>query len=63
MSAVRSPAEKVLETVAHERCPCGHLRQRHRTPTSDIEGEVMGACRDCSCRGLIDWTDDDEARA
>lgn len=51
----RSDARKILETIAHERCPCGHLKQRHRQPGDDLPGEVMGACRDCDCKGLIDF--------
>lgn len=51
----RTPTEKFLETVGGLRCPCGHLEQRHRKPAAAINGEVMGACRDCECRGLIDW--------
>lgn len=56
----RTDTEKFLETVGGLRCPCGHLAQRHRKPTGEIEGEVMGECRDCECRGLIDMTDDEE---
>lgn len=59
---MRSEAQKVLETLAHERCPCGHLTQRHRKPEGKLDGEVMGACRDCACKGLLDWSDDDDER-
>lgn len=55
----RSEATKILETIASERCPCGHLKQRHRKP-GDLPGEVMGACRDCDCKGLLDWRDDED---
>ena len=58
MKGKRSEAMKVLETLAQHRCPCGHLNQRHRKPTGDLPGEVLGACRDCDCKGLIDWSDD-----
>jgi hypothetical protein len=55
---MRSEAIKVLEIVTHERCPCGHLTQRHRKATGEINGEIFGACRDCDCRGLIGLVDD-----
>lgn len=60
----RTDTQKFLETIAHERCPCGHLKQRHRQPQpDDIEGTVMGPCRDCDCKGLIDWYDPEEESA
>lgn len=54
----RSDATKILETIAAERCPCGHLKQRHRAGQGDGHPragfrEVMGACRDCGCKGLL----------
>lgn len=52
-----TPARKALETLAGERCPCGHLAQRHRAPDADFRvgdlHEVRGACRDCDCRGEV----------
>lgn len=61
VSRRRSLERKFLETVVGERCPCGHLRQRHRKSGNEIPGEVMGACRDCGCRGLIDYTREQDA--
>lgn len=56
----RTETEKFLETVGGLRCPCGHLRERHRKPSGEIDGEVMGDCRDCECRGVIDcWSGDE----
>lgn len=57
----------VLETIAGERCPCGHLVDDHR-PSRSNGGLpagltlVVGACRVCECRGLIepDELDDDD---
>jgi hypothetical protein len=57
----RTAATRLLETLANERCPCGHLAQRHRKPTGELHGEVMGACRDCDCKGLLDWRDEEKA--
>jgi hypothetical protein len=60
MTRRRSEATKVLETIGNLRCPCGHLAERHRKPNADsLPGTVMEQCRDCECRGLIDWSDDD----
>lgn len=56
----RTETQKLLETIGALRCPCGHLAQRHRKPTGEFDGEVMGECRDCECRGLLDWREDDE---
>ena len=56
----RTETQKFLETVGNLRCPCGHLAQRHRKPKGVIDGEVMGACRDCECKGLIDFRDREE---
>jgi hypothetical protein len=56
----RSEARKLVEIVARERCPCGHLRQRHRKASGEIDGEVFGACRDCPCKGLIGWTEPEQ---
>lgn len=58
MKGPRTDTEKFLETVAHERCPCGHLAQRHRKAEGKIDGEVFGACRDCDCKGLISFEDE-----
>ena len=55
---MRTEATKLVETLAAERCPCGHLKQRHRKPTRD--GEQMGECRDCECQGLFDWSQTQE---
>lgn len=51
-------ARKFLETVAGERCPCGHLGTEHETVR--LPGEKMGPCRyvGCECKGLIDFTDE-----
>lgn len=60
----RDDTTRMLETIGGLRCPCGHLEQRHRKPSFETNvGEVMGACRDCECRGLIDWRDDEEGAA
>jgi hypothetical protein len=57
----RTEAQKILETVGGSRCPCGHLAQRHRKPAGPFADiEVMGACRDCGCKGLLDIREDDE---
>jgi hypothetical protein len=53
----RSDAQKIVETLAGVRCPCGHLVDRHRKADPDWRAgqmiEVWGACRDCTCRGEI----------
>lgn len=49
--------KRFLETVAGERCPCGHLHRRHRKPDPSFRVEalveVRGACWDCECRGEV----------
>lgn len=55
----RTETTRILETVGGLRCPCGHLADRHRKPSGELDGEVMGKCRDCDCKGLLDWTDDE----
>lgn len=53
-------AREMLETIAGERCPCGHLGSEHKEPTGAFEGEKWGDCRECDCRGLIAFDDDEE---
>lgn len=45
--------DRALQVLIHERCPCGHLKQRHRKPDEGIDGALFGPCRDCVCQGLI----------
>lgn len=52
-------AREFLQMAGGSRCPCGHLDSRHRKATGEIEGGVFGACRDCDCKGLIDWAEPD----
>lgn len=59
--AATPTSREFLQMLGQSRCPCGHLVSRHRKSTGEIEGEVFGACRDCGCKGLIDWTDDEGA--
>ncbi|HEX6461126.1 MAG TPA: hypothetical protein VF032_19575 [Thermoleophilaceae bacterium] len=56
-------ARDVLEIVAGQRCPCGHLSEHHRAPTGELKGERWGRCRyhrSCGCEGLVDFGDYDE---
>lgn len=61
-AAGESNAQEFLETLAGERCPCGHLKDQHevargrRKPLPGGFIEKMGSCREdgCDCRGLIE---------
>lgn len=53
---------EILETIAGERCPCGHLTENHAEPEpTGVEGFIAktGACKICPphdpCNGLIEF--------
>lgn len=48
-------SRELLETIAGERCPCGHAKDDHAPPGPPIGNftEVMGACSNCDCKGLL----------
>ena len=59
MSLPISPME-FLETVAGDRCPCGHSKTEHDPPDPDFKVgdlvETMGVCRvpRCNCKGVLE---------
>lgn len=52
--------EEFLRLVTGDLCPCGHNKGQHSDPSPDIEGEVMGACNECTCNGVIDLNEVDK---
>lgn len=55
-------ARELVEIIAGERCPCGHLAENHEdAAVSTVPGlhEEFGECRICSCRGVVAWNDDE----